>query len=409
MATMTVKGNNTAATADPLDLTVAQLRTMLNVANGATANLGTVTSVAAGNGMNFTTITNSGSVALGTPSTISSSTTNSVTATSHTHALTVTKIDVDLANVTNDAQVKKLGSATVVGNIPIWSVTTGDALGTGYSVETTLTGATTAIPRADAVKAYIDNLLGANDAMQFKGTIGTGGTVTTLPLTHSAGWTYKVITAGTYAGDVCEVGDLVIAVVDRAGTGNLNTDWVAIQTNIDGAVVGPASATTGNFPVFSGTTGKLIANSTYGPSSFAASGHTHSAYDNAVALTGANVYSNITVTDGIVTGLASRALTASNIGAEPTISSKGTAFNKNYGATATNVQMNGVQSVGSIDEIARIDHVHPIDTSRASTALATTSSNGLMSSTDKTKLDGLTSITLGIVQPSDGWWFKEIV
>jgi len=37
-----------------------------------------------------------------------------------------------------------------------------------------------------------------------------------------------------------------------------------------------------------------------------------------------------------------------------------------YGATATDVKMNGVQAVGSISEIARIDHVHPIDTSRAS-------------------------------------------
>jgi len=49
---------------------------------------GTVTSVAAGNGMNFTTITTAGSVTLGTPSTLTSSTTNAVTSTSHTHAVT---------------------------------------------------------------------------------------------------------------------------------------------------------------------------------------------------------------------------------------------------------------------------------------------------------------------------------
>lgn len=69
---------------------------------------------------------------------------------------TLVKADVGLSNVTNDAQVKKAASSTI-GNIPTWSVTTGDALGAGYSVETTLTGSATAIARADAVKDYIDN------------------------------------------------------------------------------------------------------------------------------------------------------------------------------------------------------------------------------------------------------------
>jgi len=50
--------------------------------------VGTVTSVASGNGMNFTTITGTGTVTMGTPSTLTSSTSNAVTATSHTHAVT---------------------------------------------------------------------------------------------------------------------------------------------------------------------------------------------------------------------------------------------------------------------------------------------------------------------------------
>lgn len=33
-------------------------------------------------------------------------------------------------------------------------------------------------------------------------------------------------------------------------------------------------------------------------------------------------------------------------------------------ATATDVKMNGAQSLGTIDELPRIDHVHPVDTSR---------------------------------------------
>lgn len=50
--------------------------------------VGTVTSVAAGNGMSFSTITGSGSVTLGTPSTLTGSTSNGLTSTSHTHAVT---------------------------------------------------------------------------------------------------------------------------------------------------------------------------------------------------------------------------------------------------------------------------------------------------------------------------------
>lgn len=35
--------------------------------------------------------------------------------------------------------------------------------------------------------ADINNLLSSNDAMVFKGTIGSAGTITALPTTHSAG------------------------------------------------------------------------------------------------------------------------------------------------------------------------------------------------------------------------------
>ena len=47
----------------------------------------------------------------------------------------------------------------------------------------------------------------------------------------------------------------------------------------------------------------------------AASSHTHGSYDNSGTLSGANVYSKVAVTDGIVTGLTSRSLSASDIGA----------------------------------------------------------------------------------------------
>ncbi len=110
-----------------------------------------------------------------------------------------------------------------------------------------------------ATTAFVMNAFTANDAMVFKGTIGTGGTVTALPATHKQGWTYRVITAGTYAGKVCEIGDMIICVTD--GTAASNDHWTVVQTNIDGAVTGPASATTEAIAIFNGTTGKIIKNS----------------------------------------------------------------------------------------------------------------------------------------------------
>lgn len=53
-----------------------------------TNNAGTVTQVLDGNGMNFTAFTTSGTITLGTPSTLTSLTTNAVTSSSHTHAIT---------------------------------------------------------------------------------------------------------------------------------------------------------------------------------------------------------------------------------------------------------------------------------------------------------------------------------
>lgn len=87
-----------------------------------------------------------------------------------------------------------------------------------------------------AIYDYVGDAIVASDAMIFKGTIGTDGTVTALPTTYKTGWTYRVTTAGTYAGQECEVGDLIIALVDRDGTGNLDSDWTVAQTNIDGAI-----------------------------------------------------------------------------------------------------------------------------------------------------------------------------
>ena len=113
-----------------------------------------------------------------------------------------------------------------------------------------------------ATTAFVMNAFSANDAMLFKGTIGSSGaTVTALPATHKKGWTYKVATAGTYAGQACEANDTIICVTN--GTAANDAHWAVVQGNIDGAVTGPASSVNNRIAVFNGTSGKVIKDGGY--------------------------------------------------------------------------------------------------------------------------------------------------
>jgi len=97
---------------------------------------------------------------------------------------------------------------------------------------------TTQIATTAFVQTAVSNGIAASDAMIIKGTIGTTGTVKSLPAAYKTGWTYRVVTNGTYAGQVCEVGDLIVALTDRNGSGNTDSDWCVAQTNINGAITG---------------------------------------------------------------------------------------------------------------------------------------------------------------------------
>ena len=80
----------------------------------------------------------------------------------------------------------------------------------------------------------IDNLPAP---MIFKGTLGVGGTIQTLPAasTSNEGWTYKVITDGTYAGQTAKAGDVFTSNGSAwvlIPSGDTDTDtWRAIKVN----------------------------------------------------------------------------------------------------------------------------------------------------------------------------------
>lgn len=109
------------------------------------------------------------------------------------------------------------------------------------------------------IKAYVDGIIAASQGIVYKGTINK---TADIPTTYDVGYLYMIGTEGTYVGQKCEVGDLMIAVVARKGSGNLDSDWDVIQTNIDGAI----TSITGTAPISVGgtATSKTIALSTSG-------------------------------------------------------------------------------------------------------------------------------------------------
>lgn len=140
-----------------------------------------------------------------------------------TGAVTLTKSDVGLDNVTNDAQIKGLASGTTNGDLVKFGADGYTVADAGVAVSTAVPSASstdTELPTAKAVWTAIDNM---PEPMLFKGSLGTGGTITALPAASAAneGYVYKVITAGTYQSLVCKVGDTVIS------TGS---EWVLIPS-----------------------------------------------------------------------------------------------------------------------------------------------------------------------------------
>jgi hypothetical protein len=83
--------------------------------------------------------------------------------------------------------------------------------------------------------SQIDTLVGnLSSGMSYKGTLGTGGTITSLPSVDQGvktGDTYKVITAGTYEGQTADVGDLFIASVNGS-----TITWTLVPSGDDGDV-----------------------------------------------------------------------------------------------------------------------------------------------------------------------------
>lgn len=115
---------------------------------------------------------------------------------------------------------------------------------------------TAATPKAVAdgvasANQYTQDLMAAQDAMVFVGTLKADGTITShneliLPtainnvtnityLDYKVGWTFRFVEEGTFNGEDIEIGDMLIAVKAKGQEFDIN-DWTVIQTNISGAL-----------------------------------------------------------------------------------------------------------------------------------------------------------------------------
>jgi len=133
----------------------------------------------------------------------------------------------------------KTFDANGTGN-SITNIETADLAASVLNTSTTLAAASnTQIPSALAVKTYADNLIGANDAMVYKGGIDASANPN-YPAAN-AGETYKITVAGLIGGAggiAVQVGDTLICTVDASASGNQATvgaNWTIVQSNVDKA------------------------------------------------------------------------------------------------------------------------------------------------------------------------------
>lgn len=188
--------------------------------------------------------------------------------------LSISKTKVGLSNVENTALSTWAGTdnITTVGAITATSVN-------GLTIDTT----TGTLDIANLKTLKVNNTLTLSGTDGSTLNIGTGGTLGT----------------GAFASAYVHPSD---------GGGS-------IPTALTGANV-VSAITVNSLGHVTGTATRAL---TPGNIGAATSGHTHSTYDRASsALTGGNVFSDITVVDGIVTGTDTRTLTASSVGAMAT-------------------------------------------------------------------------------------------
>lgn len=120
------------------------------------------------------------------------------------------------------------------------------------------TGSVTIEDKPVATQEWVNTLVGQLN----NGIPGVVSSSSPLPSdNYKAGQMWRVADTGTYAGQDCEPGDLIICLKNYESDSASNSDFMIVQANVDGAVTGPDAATDGHIVIFDGATGKIIKDS----------------------------------------------------------------------------------------------------------------------------------------------------
>lgn len=259
--TITFVGSNVTITPDE-----ANDKITIGVANGTTSAKGVVQLTNSTSSTSTTTaatpnsvktaydLANTAKTTADTARSTADSKIGSVNLTSGTNNGTL-KLTVD-GIATDNIAVKGLGSAAYTASSSYATSTQGTKADNAMPKSGgTFTGGVTlnADPTSalhPATKQYVDtqiaSKIAASDAMVFKGTLGTNGTITAIPTTGVVkGDTYKIITDGTYAGSSCKIGDLLIALNSGSIEATTN-NWAYIPSGNESTTSIKYSTTTQN-------------------------------------------------------------------------------------------------------------------------------------------------------------------
>lgn len=128
-------------------------------------------------------------------------------------------------------------AAITTADLPI-AISVADAIAKGIT--------TTTLLNTQQIIEYVSEQFSANDAMRFKGSIkwtGSGyettteeGTTSGFPTVCEIGDTYRIGSQGTYGGETCVIGDILLCIKDGSGSINTSEYWTAIEANIDGTI-----------------------------------------------------------------------------------------------------------------------------------------------------------------------------
>lgn len=253
----------------------------------AAGGTGTVTSITSGNGMNFSTITTTGAVTLGTPSTLTVASTNALTSNSHTHAITsssapgaaasilatdssgiigstgtrIVKIwatDLTVTNAISGSITGNAGTATTLATPRTIGIATGDVTSSGSSFDGTANN-TNAYTLA-TVNSNVGSFTNASITVNAKGLV-TAASSGAAPVTSVSGTTDRITVTGTSSAviDIAAtyVGQSSITTLGTIATGTWNGTTIAV----DKGGTGQTSYTNGQL-LIGNTTGNTLTKAT---------------------------------------------------------------------------------------------------------------------------------------------------